>query len=212
MEWARQEGAVRKGERTRRSIVERAAPVFNTKGYYGTSMSDLVRETGMEKGGIYGHFSSKEDLAVASFEYAAGVERDRFEASLEGKKGALERLLAVVGVMGDLVEDPPVEGGCPILNTAVESDDANPVLKHKAQEAMGDLLRLVGGITKAGVRSGELVPGADPRETASVVVGTLEGALMLAKLCDDPEHMRRAVGHVEGYLRTLERRRGGTGE
>jgi TetR/AcrR family transcriptional repressor of nem operon len=77
---------------------------------------------------------------------------------------------------------------------------------------MGDLLRLVGGTTKAGVRSGELVPGADPRETASVVVGTSEGALMLAKLCDDPEHMRRAVGHVERYLRTLERRRGGTGE
>jgi AcrR family transcriptional regulator len=212
MEWARQEGAMRKGERTRRSIVERAAPVFNTKGYYGTSMSDLVRETGLEKGGIYGHFSSKEELAVASFEFAAGVERDRFEASLEGKKGALERLLAVVGVMGGLVEDPPVEGGCPILNTAVESDDANPVLKHKAQEAMGDLLRLVGGITKAGVRSGELVPEADPRETASVVVGSLEGALMLAKLCDDLEHMRRAVGHVEGYLRSLEQRRGGSGE
>lgn len=199
---------MRKGERTRRSIVERAAPVFNTKGYYGTSMSDLVRETGLEKGGIYGHFASKEELAVASFEYAAGVERDLFEAALEGKKGALERLLAVVGVMGSLVEDPPVEGGCPILNTAVESDDANPVLKHKAQEAMGDLLRLVGGITKAGVGSGELVPEADPRETASVVVGTLEGALMLSKLCDDPEHMRRAVGHVEGYLRTLERRDG----
>lgn len=36
----------RKGERTRRMIVERSAEVFKTKGYFGTSTSDLVRETG----------------------------------------------------------------------------------------------------------------------------------------------------------------------
>jgi AcrR family transcriptional regulator len=193
------------GERTRRKIVEKAAPVFNTKGYSGTSMSDLVRETGLEKGGIYGHFAGKEELAVASFEYAAGVMRERFASELASKNGALEKLFAVIDVLGGMVEDPPVEGGCPILNTAVESDDTNPVLKQKAKEAMDGWLRLVGSITKAGVRSGELSPEIDPRETASVVVGTLEGALMLTKLCDDPEHMRRAVAHLKGRLGSLAR-------
>lgn len=194
---------MRKGERTRRAIVERAAPVFNTKGYYGTSMSALVRETGLEKGGIYGHFSSKEQLAIASFEYAVGAQRDRFAAALEGKEGAVERLFAVVDVLGRTVEDPPVAGGCAVLNTAVESDDTNPVLKEKARKEMDDWLRLVGGITKEGVRSGELSPEADPRETASVVVGTLEGALMLSKLCDDPGHMHRAVAYLKRHIGSL---------
>jgi AcrR family transcriptional regulator len=193
------------GERTRRRIVEKAAPIFNTKGYFGTSMSDLVRETGLEKGGIYGHFAGKEELAVASFEYAAGVMRERFASELAGKEGALEKLFAVIDVLSGMVEDPPVEGGCPILNTAVESDDTNPVLKQKAKEAMDGWLRLVGSITKAGVRSGELAPEIDPRETASVVMGALEGALMLTKLCDDPEHMRRAVAHLKGRLGALQR-------
>lgn len=197
--------AMRKGERTRRAIVERAAPVFNTKGYYGTSMSELVRQTGLEKGGIYGHFSSKEEVAIASFEYTVGLQRDRFEASLEGKEGAVERLFAIVDVMGRMVEDAPIEGGCAVLNTAVESDDANPVLKQKAQLEMGDWLRLVGGITKAGMRSGEFSPEVDPREMSSVVVGTLEGALMLTKLCDDPEHMRRAVTHLKRHISSLSR-------
>ncbi len=194
---------MRKGERTRRTIVERSAPLFNTKGYYGTSMGDLVRETGFEKGGIYGHFSGKEELAVASFEYAAGVMGDRFEAALRGKEGAIEKLFAVIDVLGGMAGDPPVVGGCPILNTAVESADTNPVLRQKAREAMDGWLRLVGSITKEGVRNGELSPGTNPRETASVVVGTLEGALMMSRLCDDPGHMDRAVEHLKSYLVSL---------
>lgn len=194
---------MRKGERTRRAIVERSAPVFNTKGYYGTSMSDLVRETGLEKGGIYGHFSGKEELAVASFKYAAGVMRERFEVALTEKEGALERLFAVIDVLGNMAEDPPVAGGCPILNTAVESDDTNPVLKERANEAMDSWLRLVGSIAKEGVKRGELSPEADPRQTASVVIATLEGALMMSRLCDDPKHMARVVGHLKRHLRSL---------
>jgi AcrR family transcriptional regulator len=194
---------MKKGERTRRAIVERSAPMFNTTGYCGTSMSDLVRETGLEKGGIYGHFSGKEELAVASFEYATGVMRERFEVALADKEGALERLFGVIDVLGGMTEDPPVRGGCPILNTAIESDDTNPILKHRAQEAMAGWLRLVGSIVKEGIRSGELSPEANPRQIASVVVAILEGALMLSKLCDDPQHMEQSVGHLKRHLRSL---------
>lgn len=196
---------VSKGERTRRRIVERAAPVFNTRGYFGSSMGDLVRETGLEKGGIYNHFGSKEELALAAFDYSAGVMSQRFEAALEGQTAAVEKLLAVVGVLAGIAEDPPVRGGCPVLNTAIEADDAHRALKERAKGAATDWLRLVGSIVKEGVRGGELAEGTDPREVASVVVATLEGAVMLSKLHDDPAHMKRAVGHLEGFLTSLER-------
>lgn len=199
--------SVKKGERTRRRIVERAAPLFNTRGYFGASMSDLMRETGLEKGGIYNHFASKEELAIASFDYAAGIMRGRFEAALKERDGALERLFAVVETLSGLVDDPPVAGGCPVLNTAVEADDAHPALKEKAREAMNGWLRLVGGIVKQGVASGEIRADVDPRATASVVVATLEGALMLSKLCDDPAHMQRAVAHLKEHLGSLKSRR-----
>ncbi len=192
-----------KGEKTRRRIVERAAGVFNTKGYFGTSMTDLVREIGLEKGGIYNHFASKEELALEAFDYAAGTMRERFRAALEGKEGAFERLFAIVDVLGGRAEDPPVAGGCPILNTAVESDDAHMELKGRARQAMNGWLRLIGSILKEGVRNGELRPGTDARETASVVVATLEGAVMLSRLYDDPAYMKRSVGHLKEHLRSL---------
>ena len=174
-------------------------------------MSDLVREAGIEKGGIYNHFGSKEELALAAFDHAAGIMRERLRVAREGRAGALERLFAVVDVLAGLVEDPPVPGGCPVLNTAVESDDAHPALKERAGEAAIDWLRLIGSIVKEGVASGEFQADADPRKTASVVVATLEGALMLSKLCDDPAHMRRAVDHLKGHLGSLARRPGGEG-
>jgi TetR/AcrR family transcriptional repressor of nem operon len=192
-----------KGEKTRRRIVEKAAGVFNTKGYFGSSMGDLVREIGLEKGGIYNHFASKEELALEAFDYAAGTMQERFQAALEGKEGALERLFAIVDVLGGLAEDPPVEGGCPVLNTAVESDDAHMELKDRAREAMSGWLRLIGSIVKEGVRNGELRPGKNPRETASVVVATLEGAVMLSRLYDDPTYMKRSVDHLKEHLRSL---------
>jgi TetR/AcrR family transcriptional regulator, transcriptional repressor for nem operon len=187
-----------KGELTRRMILETAAPLFNTRGYFGASMSDLVRETGLEKGGIYNHFSGKEELALEAFDYATGLMRERLRSALEGREGALERLLAVVDVFSTLAYDPPVEGGCPVLNTAVESDDSMPVLKERAKGAALEWLQLVGSITKE---------GTDPNETATVVVAAIEGAVMLSKLTDDAAHMDRAVDHLKGHLRSLARPR-----
>src|ERR1700740_3646198 len=59
-----------RGEVTRRRIVEQSAAVFNQRGYSGTSMSELMAATGLEKGGLYRHFASKQDLAAAAFDYA----------------------------------------------------------------------------------------------------------------------------------------------
>ena len=194
-----------KGERTRRMIVERSAEVFNMKGYYGSSMKDLVERTGLEKGGIYNHFGGKEELAIAAFEYTVNAIGRRFQVALEGKGGAVERLYAIVDVLGSLVDGYPVAGGCPILNTAIESDGTNPVLKEKAREAMTSWHRLIGSTVKRGVEGGELRRDTDPYEVASLVTATLEGAVMLGKLYEDQIHVRRAVDHVQRYLSSLSR-------
>src|SRR5271170_2332921 len=68
----RQETEVTKGEQTRGDIIRKSAPLFNQRGYEGTSLSDLMEATGLQKGGIYRHFSSKEELATEAFDYSWG--------------------------------------------------------------------------------------------------------------------------------------------
>jgi TetR/AcrR family transcriptional repressor of nem operon len=101
---------------------------------------------------------SWQELVCAAFDYSAAIMRERFEAALASREGAVERLFAIVDVLGCLADDPPVAGGCPILNTAVESDGANPELKERAGEPMSGWLRLLGRIVKEGVCTGELTP------------------------------------------------------
>ncbi len=192
-----------KGELTRQRIIERAAPVFNTLGYSGTSMSELTRATGLEKGGIYNHFPSKEALALASFDYAVQVVAERFRIALAGVEPALARLDAMVQVFAAYLEQPPLPGGCPILNTAVEADDTEPALRARAQAAMTDLQKLIGVTVKAGVAQGELRPDTDPRAVAAVLTATMEGAIMLARLYDDPAPLRHALAHARWYIGQL---------
>lgn len=178
-------------------------PLFNTRGYFGASMQDLIRETGLEKGGIYNHFDSKEAIALAAFDHAVGLIEALFGEALAGQERAIDRLKAIVEVFRGVADGRPLPGGCPVLNTAVEADDAQPMLRDRARGAMTNWLKLIGGNVKQGIERGELRRETDPRAVATLVVATLEGALMLSRLFDDPAHMHRAVDHLTAYLESL---------
>lgn len=194
-----------KGSRTRAHIVSRAAGVFNTRGYFGTSMADVLDAVGLGKGGVYNHFSSKDELALASFDFAVSLIGNRFRAAVRGKSNALERLLAVVAVIRSLAERPCVRGGCPVMNTAIEADDAHPALRERARRAMDGWRALVIRLVRRGIERRELRADADPDVVASVLIATIEGGVMLSKLYRHPVHVHRAADHLTRYLQELAR-------
>src|SRR6266568_2323468 len=150
-----------KGAQTRERILANSAQLFNRRGYAGASLSDIMRETGLEKGGIYNHFSSKEQLALEAFDYAYALVQQRMRQALAGKLNAVERLLAMVSVFQDLVDDPLVAGGCPILNAAIEADDANELLRDRARAAMDDWRATIHRIVNKGIERQQIRPGVD---------------------------------------------------
>lgn len=194
---------MRKGEQTRELILARTAPVFNRLGYFGARLDDILRATGLEKGGIYNHFASKDDLALAAFDYSIDLIERRFERALDGRRNAIDRLLAIVSVFRDMVEDPPVEGGCPLLNTAIEADDAHPALRERARRAMDSWYQLTFRVVAKGTERGEIRPATDPHAVATVMISALEGAIMLSRLYGDPIYIRRTVEHLTGYVQDL---------
>lgn len=188
---------------TRTRILRDVAQVFNTRGYAGTSMTAVLAATGLQKGGIYNYFDSKEALALAAFDYQIAEIAERFEQALAPVVGAIDRLHTIVAVIGQLAADPVFEGGCPILNVATESDDGLPALRARAQDAMTSWQRLIGSTVKSGVAAGELRAESDPRTVATIITATLEGAVMLTKLYGDGRHMNRTVAHVSNYIESL---------
>jgi AcrR family transcriptional regulator len=192
-----------KGERTRQRIVELAAPIFNRQGYVGASMRDLTNATGLEKGGIYNHFGSKEQLALEAYDFAMERVTGALARSQDGATDAPDRLVRMIRAFAKTARQPAIDGGCPIMNTAIEADDTHPELRARARESMTQWHRLVGRIVKDGKAEGTLRTDIDPYALASTITGALEGALMLARLYDDPAHMDRVVDHLLAHVETL---------
>ncbi|WP_375507240.1 TetR family transcriptional regulator C-terminal domain-containing protein [uncultured Nostoc sp.] len=189
-----------KGEETKSRILHQAAELFNQQGYAGSSMSDIMRVTGLQKGGIYNHFQSKDDLALQAFDFAIARIHQHTRFALRSKRQAVERLQAIIGVFSSFTENPPIKGGCPLLNTAVESDDAHPALRERTQQAMNSWLHLIRRIVETGIKKGEIRPEVSADEIATIIIATLEGAVMMSKLYGDSIHMHRVINHLNQYL------------
>jgi TetR/AcrR family transcriptional regulator, transcriptional repressor for nem operon len=194
---------MKKGERTRDHILAQSAAVFNQHGYAASSMSDLMLATKLEKGGIYNHFASKEQLSLEAFDYAVGLIENRFEALLEGRILAFERLRAVMDVFLEFIHDPVLPGGCPVLNAAIEADDSNEKLRERIRLVLNGWRTRIQGIVEKGVAMGELRTGTDGAQLATVMISTLEGAVMMSKVYRESSHMRIAAGFLEMHIKTL---------
>lgn len=108
-----------KSEKTKQFILTKTAPLFNTKGFEGTSMADLTSTTGLTKGALYGNFYNKEDLAMEAFKYAVKKVKDLVKTRVDGETTYKKQLRAMLDFFAEYVFHPPVPGGCPLLNTAV---------------------------------------------------------------------------------------------
>jgi AcrR family transcriptional regulator len=188
---------------TRRRIVELAAPVFNRQGYVGASMRDLSDATGLEKGGIYNHFGSKEQLALEAYDFAFSQVTEGLARSQDGATDAIDRLQRMIRAFAKFARKPAISGGCPIMNTAIEADDTHPELRGRARASMTLWHRLIGRIVKDGTAAGELAAGTDPYALAALITASLEGGLMLSRLYDDPAFTDRIVEHLTVHVDSL---------
>lgn len=192
-----------KGERTRQAILEQAVQIFSISGYGGTSMDDLMQATGLTKGGIYNHFGSKEALILEAFDFAQNKVVQRFRAIRGEKKGAIDRLLAVVLVFRSLIYEPLFAGGCLLLNTAVEADDTDPVLRERALQAAKSWQTYIVHTVQRGIERQQIRPDVDPSKLASLLLSSLEGSIMLCKLYNTKVYMDQIVEYLTSYVSSL---------
>src|ERR1700749_3634198 len=150
-----------KAERTRQFIIETTAGIFNTKGYAGTSMSDLTTATGLTKGSIYGNFENKEEVALAVFDYNLEKIHQIIVQRMARAQTYHDKLLTYAEVYHSFKRGPFPEGGCPILNTAVEADDTNNILKDRASKAVLRWQKSIINLIHGGINAGEFKSGAD---------------------------------------------------
>jgi len=192
-----------KANKQKKELSNKQPNCLTNRGIAGSSISDIMRVTGLQKGGIYNHFKSKDDLALQAFDFAIACIRQHHRSVLQGKHDAVERLQAIIETFRIYIDNPDhplIKGGCPLLNTAIESDDAHPALRDRAQQAMNSWRDLIYRIIQKGIKKGEIRPTVDADEVATILIATLEGAVMMSKLYGDSIHIERAINHLTDYI------------
>lgn len=190
-----------KSEQTRAKIISKAATLFNMQGFNGTSISDIMHATELEKGGIYNHFSSKDEIALAAFDYSYTEQYERYTEIMKSLRGqTVEQLRAIIDVFLESYHNPAIAGGCVIMNTAIESDDTHPVLKARAAAAMDEWTGLIQRIIQKGIDKGLFRPEIDSNALAGFMVASLEGGLMMSKLYNDPLFVHRVAEHLHNHI------------
>jgi TetR/AcrR family transcriptional regulator, transcriptional repressor for nem operon len=188
---------MRKGEATRQRIIEQAAPLFNQRGYEGCSLNDIMAATGLEKGGIYRHFESKEELAAEAFDFAWSLTSGRRRQALENIPNHVDRLKRYVA---NFVQRSGFPGGCPLLNTGVDSDNGNPVLRERVRKALQGWKSLIEAILTDGIAAGTVRPTVDPVKAASILIGGLEGGMLLSRIDRNDRALRDSLEFLDAWL------------
>jgi TetR/AcrR family transcriptional repressor of nem operon len=187
-----------KGKETRQRIIAEAANLFNRRGYNGSSLQDVMQATGLEKGGIYRHFSSKEELAAAAFDHAWSRAIEIRQHDLDQIENSVDKLKQLIT---NFVERrPSIPGGCPLLNTAIDADDGNALLRDRARKALRGLQAKVISFVETGITEGNARKDVDARRVANLVIATLEGALMISRLERNDDALLDAQTHLHNYI------------
>lgn len=189
-----------KADRTREYIIQKTAPVFNRKGFAGTSMSDMTDATGLTKGAIYGNFENKDEVALAAFDHNMGEMIGEVKALQSSRPTALGKLQSFIIVYREGLNKPFMEAGCPIVNAGVDADDTHPQLKNRVSEGLARWHKSVSAIIHQGIRQGEFREEADAAAFASLMIAMIEGGITVSKISGDRSYLDQSLDHLEQLI------------
>ncbi|MBS1652818.1 MAG: TetR/AcrR family transcriptional regulator [Bacteroidetes bacterium] len=184
-------------------MIEKTAPIFNSKGYAGTSLTDIIDATGLTKGAIYGNFANKDEVALAAFEYNFGNITNYIAIRIRERQSAIDKLLVYPETHRQILKLPFLKGGCPVLNTSVDADDTHPMLKEKAIVALNLWRSSVERIINKGIQTKEIKKNTNATEFAAILVALTEGAVMQAKVSGKPTELNIAMDFLEKMIHEL---------
>lgn len=195
---------MRDAEVTIEKILEKSGILFNTQGYKATSISDITELTGLTKGAIYRHFENKNDLEKKALYHLSSSLDEKMRTVIKAQPTAGKKLRAIFNFFDSYISDPPIAGGCPLLNAAIEADDTNPALRSGALKILNNLHDSILIILQNGIRHSQLKKDIDKDSFATIVIAALEGAIMMSKLRGNNDDIRRVIRHLEKLTEEIE--------
>ena len=195
-----------KGEQTRRNIVERSLQLFSVKGYFNTSVNDILEATDLTKGGLYGHFASKEDIWYSVYDEAVSIWKQNVFKGIRDNSDPLERIETFIeNDMRNYLGGDVFDGGCFFLNMLVELSGQSATMSRQILSGFVRLSRLLRTWLEEADSLGMLKEGLNPKEIANFILISLNGAAALYISSRDASILEQTVRQLRFYIHQLKK-------
>jgi len=191
-----------KATATRDQILDAAAKLIHLRGYHGTSLDDVLRESGVGKGNFYYYFRSKEDLGFAIIDRVVErfLERTLEPAFDDLTADPLDQVRAFLDRLLEVQRQRNCVGGCPMGNLACELSDVHEGFRQRLADIFERWRVMLATTLERGRESGRLRADLDAASAAGFVVAALEGAILMAKVTKDISVMEKCVVELKHHL------------
>jgi TetR/AcrR family transcriptional regulator, transcriptional repressor for nem operon len=175
---------VSKKEQSRERILRAAARAIRKHGYEGVGVADVMKEAGLTHGGFYAHFASRDALLAAAADQAGGESIENLTRAVAAAKPGEELMALVDSYLSDRHVAAPEQGlGCAIAAAGSEVPRQPPEVPRVVARRVKDIIGLIERQFPEWGKSAA-------HEKAMAITASLVGALMLARVVDDPQLSR----------------------
>jgi len=189
-----------KSAKTREFILTKVAPLFNQRGYVGTSMSEITNATGMTKGAIYGNFKNKEELAFEAFAYNVRKVVNLIRKMLQDVPSAIGQLKGLTEFYRNYETHIADLGGCPIVNFGVDANYQNPEMLKRVQEIILKLQGYIEKMIQEGIKQEEIKADINPTIQAKKIYTLIQGAVFMAFTMENGLYLNLMMDHVDELI------------
>ena len=193
-----------KGIQTRHNIIQKSLQLFSLKGYFNTSISDILEATGLTKGGLYGHFRSKEDIWYAVYEEAVKIWRSIVLKDAREIPDPLERIEKIIeNNMKEYLGGDVFDGGDFFVNMLVELSGQSTAMSKQILRGFVRFSRLLRSWLKEADEKGIVKKGLDHKQISNFIVISFNGAATLYSASRDPMIWRYTITQLQFYINQL---------
>jgi TetR/AcrR family transcriptional repressor of nem operon len=193
-----------KGDLTRQKIIEKSMQLFSVKGYFNTSVADIVKATGLTKGGLYGHFRTKEEVWYAVYAECIKIWKSVVFDGVRDISDPLARIERVIeNSLKNYLGGGVFEGGCFLLNSLVELAGQSPSMSSFVLAGFKGFAGRLRRWLEEAEQQGRLQDGLSLDEIADFLVIALNGAAPLYAASQDPAVWRHTLAQLHFYITSL---------
>jgi len=180
--------------------LDRAFETFWAQGYESTSMDDLLKRMGINRGSFYDTFKSKHDLYIDALKrYDREYRRADLRSSAKGCTPR-EAILSLFNAMAEGLRGPHGKYGCFLVNSALELAPKDKQVARIVRSGFRDTERFFAGLLDRGQSTGEISNQLVPQEAARILMCQLMGLMVLVRSGAGKPVLRSAAGLAEDLL------------